>query len=934
MRFLNCLLSLKKNLLCIGVLTGIICSTYSYGQQNKTAAISELISSVQQTVEKYPVEKLYLHLDKPWYYSGDTLWFKAYLFDAAYLSASIKSGMMYVEISDDTNRLVKRMSIPVNFGLSWGNVSLDSKLPPGAYVLKAYTSWMLNFGETQIFKKRFYVNDVSVKPWLITLKSDISNSGEKQFSEINLGIKNSKNQPVSSNPFQLRMLEAGKTIERSSFVSDVNGNIAFRFPLPQRSLRGDLTVTLENRQKDATGGKFYVPVLIDRPEYTDLQFLPESGALVAGITSRVGIKNIGENGLGKNVSGLIVNQAGEKITEFATTNRGIGAFEFTPQPDQRYRALMNTSMGQKSWPLPAIQASGTVMRITNDVHSDSIVVDIFCSNDIAQQSPQVMLVAQARNLPCWGAGIGLKKSPAHIKIDKKYFPDGVIKFTLLSADKVPLNERLIFIRRKQDELTFKIDFNKDFYTIRDSISAGITVLNREGNPVQTGLSVAVTDNSQVTPESSSDLSIVSAMLLSSEIKGNIEEPGYYFSDDSSGTVAANLDNLMLTQGWRGFDWNTLLKKSPEIKYEAESFFGVKGRVLNLFNKPVKNTSVVLFSRTPVLFMDTKTNDSGVFVFPDLPPSDTASFLIQARNARGKSFNVGIEVNEFKPPVISGIPIQKLPWYVNIDTARYAALTRSSRILETKAEITGKSQTLEEVFVIGKKVIRDSKNLNGPGESDFAMNAAELEKAGKISLGKLIGTNIEGFHIGGKSERVYMVNSMVFHLVIDGMVVDRFLPEGMSMFDYYNTFLNFYSAEDIKGVELMKTGRYQMSYTREYIPDPLARFYEHAFIEVTTFAGHGPFLKKIPGVYLYKPLPLTSPLKFYSPKYSADSSLNALMGTDTRSTIHWEPNLITDINGKAKLSFYAADYPGTYTIVIEGSNMDGLIGNSRKTITVK
>jgi hypothetical protein len=238
-----------------------------------------------------------------------------------------------------------------------------------------------------------------------------------------------------------------------------------------------------------------------------------------------------------------------------------------------------------------------------------------------------------------------------------------------------------------------------------------------------------------------------------------------------------------------------------------------------------------------------------------------------------------------------------------------------------------------VFVIGKKIIRDSKNLNGPGESDFAMNAAELEKAGKMSLGELIEKNIEGFHIGGKYERIFMVNSMVFHLVIDGMTVDRFVPEGMSIYDYYKTFFNFYTAEDIKGVELMKSGKYQMSYTREYIQDPLARFYEHVFVEVTTYGGHGPFLKKIPGVYLYRPLPLTLPLQFYSPKYAAESSLNPPIGTDTRSTIHWEPNLVTDDNGKAKIFFYAADYPGIYSLVIEGSNMDGLIGTVRKTLTI-
>lgn len=530
--------------------------------------------------------------------------------------------------------------------------------------------------------------------------------------------------------------------------------------------------------------------------------------------------------------------------------------------------------------------------------------------------------------------MSINKKVTRINIDKKYFPDGITKFTLLSSTLQPLNERMIFIRRKQDEIVLSLKLNKSDFKIRDSADAELTAVDNEGNPVEGSFSVAVTDNNQVSPDNNSETSIVSALLLNSDLKGTIEDPGYYFQDDSSGDIAARLDNLMLTQGWRGYDLANLLQKPPFIRYEAEQFYGVKGRVTNMFNKPVKNTSVILLSRKPTLVIDTKTNDSGVFVFADLPPSDTASFLIQARNPKGKSFNVGIEVNEFKPPAIPNIISQRMPWYVNIDSARFQALAKNTNVLDKKAEITGKSQMLAEVIVIGKKVIRDSKNLNGPGESDFAMNAADLAKAGKMTLGELIEKNIEGFHIGGKTGRSYKVNSMAFHLVIDGITVDKFVPDGMSLYEYYRNFLDYYTAEDIKGVELMKSGKYQMSYTREYIENPLEAFYDHAFVEVTTYSGSGPFMKKMPGVYLYKPLPLTIPAIFYAPKYSVDSSLNPPAGTDTRSTIHWEPNLITGKDGKAKFSFFTADYPATYSIIIEGSNMNGLIGTYRNAIIIK
>jgi hypothetical protein len=85
------------------------------------------------------------------------------------------------------------------------------------------------------------------------------------------------------------------------------------------------------------------------------------------------------------------------------------------------------------------------------------------------------------------------------------------------------------------------------------------------------------------------------------------------------------------------------------------------------------------------------------------------------------------------------------------------------------------------------------------------------------------------------------------------------------------------------------------------------------------------------VYLYKPIPFSFPAEFYRPKYP----LNKLEGLpDLRSTIHWEPNIITDKEGKASVSFYSSDLPGQYSIIVEGTDMNGSIGFLRRTIEIK
>jgi len=103
------------------------------------------------------------------------------------------------------------------------------------------------------------------------------------------------------------------------------------------------------------------------------------------------------------------------------------------------------------------------------------------------------------------------------------------------------------------------------------------------------------------------------------------------------------------------------------------------------------------------------------------------------------------------------------------------------------------------------------------------------------------------------------------------------------------------------------------------------------VEKLYLQTHGPFVKKAMGTYLYKPLAFTLPKKFYTPKYKPESKADM---TDIRSTVYWDPNIITDKDGKASISFYTADIPGTYSVIIEGSDMAGNLGSERTVIAVE
>jgi hypothetical protein len=108
--------------------------------------------------------------------------------------------------------------------------------------------------------------------------------------------------------------------------------------------------------------------------------------------------------------------------------------------------------------------------------------------------------------------------------------------------------------------------------------------------------------------------------------------------------------------------------------------------------------------------------------------------------------------------------------------------------------------------------------------------------------------------------------------------------------------------------------------------------DFTIIEITTRSGHGPYLPFTPGVYLYKPLSFSLPKAFYSPRYKTKTIKT--VEPDMRSTLHWVPNLITDNNGNAKVSFYSSDSNAPYNINIQGSDMNGNIGSAAIKINTK
>ena len=118
---------------------------------------------------------------------------------------------------------------------------------------------------------------------------------------------------------------------------------------------------------------------------------------------------------------------------------------------------------------------------------------------------------------------------------------------LFDQEMNPLSERLIFNKNAdQAEVVFRTD--KSDYEKREKVISEIYLKDDEDNPFSGSLSVAVTDDKDMEVDSSN--TILSSLLLSSELRGYIESPAYYLQENTKSAYA--LDLLMMTHGWRRY----------------------------------------------------------------------------------------------------------------------------------------------------------------------------------------------------------------------------------------------------------------------------------------------------------------------------------------------------------------------------------------------
>ncbi|MES2653563.1 MAG: carboxypeptidase regulatory-like domain-containing protein [Bacteroidota bacterium] len=640
-----------------------------------------------------------------------------------------------------------------------------------------------------------------------------------------------------------------------------------------------------------------------------IQFLPEGGSWVIGRLQKIAFKAIAPNGKGIAIEGEIKDSKLNQIATFKSNAKGMGYFTAIAESEEIYTAFIKAGKNNYNQQLPKTKTTGTTLIVKNDYTLDSLVITVL--SDLTNEP--LTMIGQSKGLVSFSANFPADTKRRTIKIAKRLFPTGVSQIVLQSGNQV-LNERNFFIHH-QDQLQVNLKASSTIYGNRDSIPIQITVNDFNKKPVGGTFSIAITDNNQVMKDEEHDDNILSYFLLSSDLKGEIEDPASYFNGFNA-QKHDDLDALCLTQGWVSYE--TDLSKKP--KYRLEKEYTISGRITNLTNKPVLNAKVNILGRNKgMMFGNTTTNENGEFVFKDLPPMDSAVFVLKALTAKGKLGTLGFEVNEFRQLPIKTIAVAKTTSEELLDSIDLSFIAIKQQ--EYKANRSS-GIALNEVVIVGKKLIKGSKNLNGPGEYDQIITREDLEKTKSKTLMELLQEQFKTFH--GVPGKGFFINLAPLRLIIDGFDADS---AGIyeNAYNSLKFYLDYYTVADIEGIEIMRfegnTSLYQSIYRGRGI-----------FLEITTKSGEGPFLRKAFNTYLLKPMNYGDTKVFYSPKYT--SANKADKKPDFRSTIYWVPNVVTNTKGEANISFYSADKKGTYTVWIEGSDMQGKFGMKTMKLEIK
>ncbi|AWX44593.1 hypothetical protein HME9304_01596 [Flagellimonas maritima] len=662
-----------------------------------------------------------------------------------------------------------------------------------------------------------------------------------------------------------------------------------------------------------------------------VQFFPEGGNLVSGINTNLAIKTTNTEGVGIPIKGKILNQNNKVISLFESSDYGLGSLSFKPELGETYYAYVTVDGKEHEFSIPIPLKEGYVLNAKNN--GEHLLLKISTNHKIGLKG--ALLIGHLRGQTFFKRILESNEATYSVKILTENIEDGVAHFTLFTPEAEPVCERLLFINHPKNDAVLSVKTNSKTYAFREKIEVELDLKDKEGNPLYGNLSSSISRNTNQSLRQNTN--ITSWLLLNSEIGNTFLDTDQLLKDINTSKKHL-LDLLMLTNGWRRFVWKELLKNkvSKELSYKPEKGLMITGKTTSFTNKYNSKASSVTLSifEDPFFQGENSTNLQGQFSFGPFIFYDTINAFVEAKplkhSRKTKDNELAIQLDRTYQKI--QLKEKFLPKNEQSTKEEEVQLLNEYRQSAPQFELSSKITRLKEVTVKAKKKTR--KEIIDEKIRKFTIYASPDNRVFKDSMFGIGALNIfdllinvpgirvigyfpnqeiqvrNAYSVGGGnanggdegtdesntgSERkgpLYLLDGFQVSLAL----IQTFNPAEVEFIDVLKgPSAAIYGVRGSNGVIAVYTrGRLNTNLENEENEQP----------DVLSV--------KINGFYKAR--------EFFSPNYRI--SKPAHKQKDYRTTLHWEPNIETNNEGKSTFDFFTGDIPGAYTITTEGISFDG------------
>ncbi len=685
-----------------------------------------------------------------------------------------------------------------------------------------------------------------------------------------------------------------------------NGGDAFLFRKPLTIL-GGLPESGGVAEPTESIFKLVSAPLSERP--LRLRFFPEGGDCVSGLPCKVGVTAEDELGRPRSVDVKVAGTDGKPVVSFRTSAAGMAVFTYLPLAGVKVRARA----GGEAFDLPEVLPTGLSLRV--DVSPDTVALRLGASS--TELLPGATVVIHLRGLPIWEQVLpaGIPAAKFLLPVDR--LPEGVLTATVFDAAGVAVAERLFFI----PPVATGIDLSLGEGRLRPKSPQQLQL----GLPDDPGLTVDGLAGGRISlsivPVAAAgvptDNDIRSWLLFGSDFDRPLPAlPPDLFADDPNGSLKL-MDEILLTRGWRRFRWSDLGASSKPLPYPLELGIYLKGRMTDPLYTNDARPGKVFLSRLSNAYTEEQVTDlEGYFTFGPYTVFDTFPVTLQGRYRSGKrnrqnpdiqlddNNNVSLKLLERRGGVTapSRSPLPPPP----LAPERKAAYAEVSRQALTIA------RTYDSLIVDLDVVDVSARRIDPVREARKKRTLFYSIPSNRIVVDEFPGAR--------SARMVWDLLRMVPGVTVTGNPRSPNISiRGVSSINlssqpriYFNGILttvdqvSLIPVETIEFVDVLKGATAAIFGVNA----------SNGVILIYSREGSGVIIKE-PGL-LY-----TQMTGYHRVREFADFTAGTADGRpDLRTTLHWNPLLRTDEQGKATESFTTSEQTGRFLVVAQGLRPDG------------